>query len=146
MSQTQSIKTASGVEVLEPERTRRGVTYRPDIDIYETDDEIVLVADVPGASAEDVDLRFENGMLDLRVGVRERRAPDASYLFYEYGVGDFFRTFQVTEDVDPGRISAEITDGVLIVHLPKIEAAKPRRIEVKPGAGAAKGQAGGSAQ
>lgn len=116
-------------DIVERERTRP--SFRPDIDIYETRDEVVLVADVPGASGEDIDLSFENGVLDVHARIRPRRTENATYLAQEYGVGDFHRSFQVSEDVDSGGISAEISGGVLTVRLPKIAAAKPRKIEVR---------------
>jgi HSP20 family protein len=119
----------SADEAVGREHTRP--SFRPDIDIYETRDEIVLVADVPGASGDDIDLNFENGVLDLHARVRPRRAENAAYLVQEYGVGDFHRSFQVSEDVDSSRISAEISGGVLTVRLPKAAAARPRKIEVR---------------
>ena len=128
-TQTTTMHPAPGGEVVERERTRP--SFRPDIDIYETRDEVVLVADVPGASGEDIDLRFEGGVLDVHARVQPRRPENAQYLAREYGVGDFHRTFQVSEDVDSANITAEISGGVLTVRLPKTDVAKPRRIEVK---------------
>jgi HSP20 family protein len=127
----QSTKAANGTEVLEREQTRRGPWFRPDIDIYETTDELVVLADVPGASGESVDIRFENGLLTVNARIEQRQGEETDYAIQEYAVGDYSRTFQVSEDIDPSRITAELADGLLTVHLPKAEAAKPRKIQVQ---------------
>ncbi|UCG31862.1 MAG: Hsp20/alpha crystallin family protein [Phycisphaerales bacterium] len=119
-------------EVTRREHTRSGLHYRPNVDILESQDELTLLADLPGVKAEDVDIHFERGTLTLHGKVRPRQADKTNYLLREYGVGDFYRTFEVSESIDPSRIHAELKDGVLMLHLPKVEAAKPRKIEVKP--------------
>jgi HSP20 family protein len=85
---------------------------------------------VPGVRAEDVDLRFERGELTLHARVKQRQRPD-QYFLWEYEDGDFYRVFQVHETIDATRISAECKNGVLTVHLPKAEAAKPRQVQVR---------------
>lgn len=112
------------------ERTHGGVTYSPRIDIWESDDELVLYADLPGVDSEHLDIRFENRELTLH-GKVSARHEDTKFLDGEYGIGDFYRTFTIGEAVDVDRISAELQNGVLTLHLPKTEAVKPRRIEVK---------------
>lgn len=113
------------------ERTRSGRYFRPNVDIIEKPDELTLFADIPGASAESIEVSFENGVLTLHAAVADRQTDLTRYVWREYGVGDFYRTFQVTEEVDSTRITAEYHDGVLVLHLPKAEAAKPRRISVQ---------------
>jgi HSP20 family protein len=112
------------------EPTYGGTTYTPRCDIYETDDELVLCADLPGVEPGDADVRFENGQLEIYARCAPRQAG-ASYLAYEYGVGDFYRAFSIGEVIDADRIAAELKNGVLTVHLPKNEAVKPKRIAVK---------------
>lgn len=128
MSNQLAKKEQSGVATLE--RTRGGVTYTPRIDIWESDEELVLSADLPGVSPEDLDIQFENRELRIygKVGPRHE---DHNFLWGEYGIGDFYRTFTIGETIDSKRISAELQDGVLTLHLPKTEAVKPRRIAVK---------------
>ncbi|HEX3868874.1 MAG TPA: Hsp20/alpha crystallin family protein, partial [Pirellulales bacterium] len=104
--------------------------YRPMVDILETSDELLLRADVPGAKRDEIDIRFEDGQLTVHAPVAERYKDAASFFAVEYGVGDFYRTFRVSEQIDSSKINAEYADGVLIVHLPKTEAVKPRKIEV----------------
>ncbi len=112
------------------ERTQGGMTYSPRIDIWETDDELVLFADMPGVTAENLDVRFENRELRIH-GTVSPRHDNVNFLYGEYGIGDFFRTFAIGESIDADKISAELKDGVLTLHLPKTEAHKPRKIEVK---------------
>lgn len=113
------------------ELTRSGVYYRPNVDILEAQDELTLVADVPGADGNQMDIHFEEGTLTLLAKVPSRHRDNVEYLAQEYGVGDYYRTFQVSEAIDASKISAEYADGVLTLHLPKAEAVKPRKISVK---------------
>jgi len=117
----------------QPEQVRSGRTYVPVVDIIEQEDELLLLADVPGAKADGIDIRYERGELSIVARIEPRRSPDATYLLREYGVGDFVRTFQVGEGLDPSKIRAEVKAGVLTLHLPKAEAAKTRKIAVKAG-------------
>ena len=134
MSTTTSEKTVEKqpeTEVTRAERTRSGRFFRPNVDIVEKDDELMLIADMPGACAESIEINFENGVLTLHGRVCDRQQQNTSYLWREYGVGDFYRTFQVSEEIDASRISADYRDGVLVLHLPKSERARARRIAVK---------------
>jgi HSP20 family molecular chaperone IbpA len=128
MSELAKRETGSGVATVE--RTRGGVTYVPRFDIVETEEELMLFGDVPGVTQENVELRFENEHLVINAKVEPRHAGRKS-LYAEYGIGDFYREFRISEAVDAGKISAELNNGVLTVHLPKTEQVKPRRIEVK---------------
>lgn len=115
--------------VAQTERTWSGRTYRPNVDILERDDELMVLADMPGVHRDDVDINFENSMLTIHGRVRPRQEKPP-FLLREYGVGDFFRTFQVGEMIDVEHINAEYHDGVLTLHLPKVESARPRKIQV----------------
>jgi len=107
-------------------------TYSPNVDILETKDDLLLVADMPGVKSDSVDIHFENGELYLHGHVGDRQPGDQRYLLREYGVGDFYRVFQISEQIDAEKITAEYHAGVLTVRLPKVEAVKPRKILVKP--------------
>jgi HSP20 family molecular chaperone IbpA len=120
-------------EVTRAERTRSGQAYLPNVDIIELADELLVMADVPGARAEDIDIHFEKGSLEIHAKVPPRVTDGAHVLLQEYGVGDFHRCFEVSESIDAGRIHADYADGVLTLHLPKVEAVKPRKIAVKTG-------------
>jgi HSP20 family molecular chaperone IbpA len=112
------------------ERTCGSKTYSPRIDIWEAPDELVLYADMPGVPAGNVDIQFENRELTIHGKVPPRH-ENVEFLYGEYGVGDYYRTFAIGETVDAARISAEMQHGVLTLRLPKTEAVRPRRIEVR---------------
>jgi HSP20 family protein len=131
MKNTSAQKAEQQGTLPNPERTRT-VTYTPRVDIFERDDELVLFADVPGVKQEDVDLRFEKGELTLH-GRCAPRQPKGDLVAEEYGVGDFYRAFTISEQIDPEKIKASLQAGVLTVHLPKHERVKPRKITVKGG-------------
>jgi len=112
------------------ERTQGGPTYNPRIDIWETDEELIMQADLPGVHPDDLDIQFENRELRIH-GKVEPRHENVRFLYGEYGIGDFFRTFVIGENIDSEKIAGELKNGVLTLHLSKTEAVKPRRIEVK---------------
>lgn len=112
-----------------PEATRGGTYFTPRVDIYETEKELLLIADVPGVKGEDIDLRFDRGELVLHARV-QARPRQGNPLLREYEVGDFYRVFQVHESIDGGKIAATCKNGVLTLHLPKTAAAQPRQIKV----------------
>ena len=130
MRQDQKSQPEQGTATLE--RTHQGVTYTPHVDILETADELVLFGDLPGVEPQDLDVRFENKELIIHGRVAPRH-KNVEFSYGEYGVGDFYRAFSVGEAVDAEKISAELRNGVLVLHLPKSEAVKPRRIAVKTG-------------
>lgn len=107
-----------------------GPRYVPQVDILEDDENLYVVADLPGVDPKEVEVQFENGVLSIWGRVPPRTKDETSFLLREYGVGDFHRTFQVDESIDAARITAEYADGVLTLRLPKVEAARPRKIEV----------------
>lgn len=123
-------KEEKSTELAAPERTYNGVTFTPRCDIFETDDELVLYADLPGVEPGDADVRFENGQLEIYARCAPRQ-EGVNYLGYEYGIGDYYRAFTIGEATNSDKISAGLKNGVLTVRLPKSEAVKPKRIAVK---------------
>ena len=131
MSNQTTIAKREG-EVVQAERTRSRRVYHPSVDIIEKNDELLLLADLPGAKADDIDVNFEKGVLSVYARVNPRRKEEnTTLLTCEYGVGDYARTFRVNEGIDIGRIEAEFTSGVLTLHLPKTEAVMPKKVSVK---------------
>jgi HSP20 family protein len=129
MAENSTISTKTPVEQGSPESTRGGYYFTPRVDIFETDDELLVQADVPGVRAEDVDLRYERGELLLHARVSQKR-PD-HFALREYEVADFYRVFHIHESIDSTKISAECKHGVLTVHLPKADSARPRQVKVR---------------
>lgn len=105
-------------------------TFSPRFDVWEAKDEIVLYGDLPGVAPEHLDITFENRELTIR-GRVDRSQTGITFFHHEFGVGDFYREFLVGESIDGEKIDAELRDGVLTVHLPKADAAKPRQVEVR---------------
>jgi HSP20 family protein len=122
---------AATAEMSAPEHTRSGQVYRPDVDILEKGEELLILADMPGVKSDDIDVKFEDGTLTIYGRVTNGRLEREQFLLREYGVGDYYRTFRINEQIDPSQISAEMTEGVLTLHLPKAEQAKPRKIKVE---------------
>jgi HSP20 family protein len=104
--------------------------FNPPIDIYETTDGLVLYADLPGVTLEGLDLQIQDNRLTLYGRVMKHDPPEAVAVHSEYQVGDFLRSFILSDEVDHDRIQAKLSNGVLRVELPRAPRAKPRRIEV----------------
>lgn len=130
MPENKAVLQKEPTEQTRSETTRSGVTFTPRVDIFETDQELTVYADVPGVRSEGVDLRYENGELVLHGRVHPRH-PERGFLLNEYEEGDFYRAFTIHESIDSSRISAECKNGVLTVHLPMVERARPRQITVR---------------
>jgi len=128
--ETELTKTQVNGNTAVAERTRNGVIYTPRFDIVETEGELTLYGDLPGVTQENLDVRFENGELTIQ-GRVEPRCAGREFVYGEYGIGDFYRSFTISEAIDSEKISAELRSGVLTLHLPKAEAVRPRRISVK---------------
>jgi len=115
------------------ERTRDSRCFIPRADIYEVDDQIIIVADVPGAKEDSVEVTLEKNVLTLNAYV-EPVLPEGFALSYaEYEVGDYQRSFKLSSEIDQEKIAATIKDGVLRLYLPKVGAARSRTIAVKAG-------------
>jgi len=113
------------------ERTRSGRVYMPLTDIVETRDDIWVYADMPGADQGSVDVTLENNILTIEGFVDSGPRENLRLVRGEYGIGDFHRTFTLSDVVDRGQIEASIQNGVLKLRLPKAEPAKARKIEVR---------------
>jgi HSP20 family protein len=104
--------------------------YSPPIDIFETEEGLVLHADLPGVSIKTLELQVQDNKLTLFGRVNPVVPAEARAVHQEYGVGDFLRSFILSDEVDYDRITATMNNGVLKVVLPKAPKTKPRRIEV----------------
>ena len=113
------------------EQNRKIPTVSPLVDIYENDDEILLHADMPGVVKDNIKVNIDNGTLTL-LAVRNLETKKSA-IWEEFGNVEYKRSFSVPQTIDVSKVDAELKDGVLRLHLPKSEAAKPRQIEIKAG-------------
>lgn len=112
------------------ERTREGREFLPLADIYESKDVVVVTADMPGVDPSKVDVTLEGSVLTIRGGVEEQEPEGMSLGYREYLVGDFARSFSLSDEVDRDGIEANLSNGVLTLTLPKV-GPRRKRIEVK---------------
>ena len=105
--------------------------WAPSVDVYETENELVIMADLPEVSEKDIDLRVENNMLTIR-GERkfEQKVKEENYLRMERSYGSFSRSFSLSNTVDTQAIKAEYTDGVLNITLPKRAESKSKQVKI----------------
>ena len=120
-------------EVTNKEQTRPGPVFVPTVDIFETEDRITLLADMPGVASDRVSIDLHEDQLAITGEVEPQGTDKERVLLREYEIGRFHRTFTVSDRIDQGKITASMSDGVLRLVLPKAEKARPRRIEVKAG-------------
>lgn len=132
MPDERKLQVQTGEGPVEAERVGTPA-FLPAVDIYETGDGAVLVADLPGCDVSNVAIRFEDGILTLTGRIKPDDVPDHELTYSEYRVGDFERTFSVSELVDPAKIHASVKDGVLRILLPKSEESKPKKIQINLG-------------
>jgi HSP20 family protein len=103
----------------------------PAVDVFENESEILLHTDMPGVLKDDISINIDNGKMILS-GIRKLQST-GSTTWCELTDVEFRRTFAVPQSIDVNKVHAELKDGVLRLHLPKSEAAKPRQIEIKAG-------------
>ena len=112
------------------ERTVPGRFYVPTTDVYETEDALTVVMEVPGVGREDVAVELKDDVLRVEGRIDFAKYGGMEPVYTEYGVGHWARTFALSDKVDRERIGAQLEDGVLTLTLPKTAEAKPRRIAV----------------
>jgi HSP20 family protein len=115
----------------EEESTIPARVFLPTADIYETNDALNVVLEMPGVDKNSVDIRVEDGVLKIEGRLDFSKYQGLQPLYTEYNVGHYSRSFRLSSKIDQNKIAAELNDGVLSLLLPKIEEAKPRTIQVK---------------
>jgi HSP20 family protein len=120
-------------ELTGKEQTRPGPVFVPSVDIFETEQEITLLADMPGVASDRVSIDLNEDQLTITGDIEAQGTEKERVLLREYQTGRFERSFSVSDRIDQGKITASMSDGVLRLVLPKAEKAKPRKIEVKTG-------------
>lgn len=114
------------------ESTRAGREFLPRADIYETKENVVIVADLPGVDAADIDLTLERNLLTLRGRVEQSDGDSGGLAWSEYEIGDYVRSFKLSGEVDRENIGAQLKHGVLTLTLPKVGTVR-KQIEVTVG-------------
>ncbi|GGY38419.1 Hsp20/alpha crystallin family protein [Parvularcula lutaonensis] len=104
--------------------------YRPDTDIYDDGDRVIIEADLPGCSVDDIDITLENGVLTIKSQQPRQSRSGWRPIYTEYGEGRFERSFALTDDIDQDKIDASVRNGVLRLELHRSESTKPRRISI----------------
>ncbi len=126
--QKQEVTAVEGAE-----RTRARRVYIPHVDIYETDEAIIVLADMPGVDEKGVDITVEKNVLTIKGYLEPEQPVNYTPAYTEYEVGDYERNFTLPNEIDRDNIDATMQNGVLRLYLPKAGPAKTRKISVKAG-------------
>jgi len=113
------------------ERTRSKRLYAPPVDIVEEKDNLFLVADMPGVDENSLDITLDKNVLTIYGTVEPEMPENHRLVSAEYGIGDYQRTFTLSDEIDREKIEATVKNGVLRLTLPKAQTAKTRKIPVK---------------
>jgi len=105
--------------------------FLPTTDIFENEDALTLVLEMPGVDRDNININVENGVLTVEGRINFSKYEGLQPVYSEYNIGPYRRTFRISSRIDQEEIRAEMRDGVITLVLPKAEQAKPRRIEVK---------------
>jgi HSP20 family molecular chaperone IbpA len=105
--------------------------FVPTADIYESQDALTVILEMPGVERDNVDVRVEEGMLNIEGRLDPVKYQGLLPLYTEYNIGHYARGFRLSSKIDQSKITADLNDGVLCLTLPKAEQAKPRTIKVK---------------
>lgn len=115
------------------EQTKPGLVFTPSVDIFETEREITLLADMPGVKADHLNVDLRDDTLTLTGDVAAEAGTPGEQVYTEYETGRYYRQFSLSEVIAQDKIDAKLKDGVLRLTLPKVEKATPRRITVQAG-------------
>ncbi|MFZ5569293.1 MAG: Hsp20/alpha crystallin family protein [Thermodesulfobacteriota bacterium] len=132
MTDSKEIQVKEKQAVASPaEQTKPGPVFSPEVDIFETESNIVLLADMPGVKADHLTIDLRDNTLTIKGEVAPYEGPNEEDIVIEYEVGQFARQFSLSDTIDQARIEAKLEDGVLRLTLPKVEKATPRKITVQ---------------
>ena len=132
MASTQELQVQQKRELENKEETTIPARiFVPAADIYEADNDLTVILEMPGVEKNNVDIRVEDGVLSVEGRLDLAKYQGLQPLYTEYNIGHYARTFRLSSKIDQNKIAAEMKDGVLALKLPKVEEAKPRTIQVK---------------
>ena len=133
-SETKELKVKEKQELTTPaEQTRPGLVFSPQVDIFETDQAITVLADLPGIQADQLSIDLRDDTLTLSTDMPPRDGRDEEPILIEYETGKYYRQFTLSNVIDQAKIDAKLQDGVLRLTLPKVAKATPRTITVSAG-------------
>jgi len=133
-TQSKELKVREKQEMTSPaEQTMPGLVFTPAVDIFETEKEITLLADMPGVKADDLTIDLRDNTLTLSADIAPVDNRDEQEILVEYESGRYYRQFTVGELINQETIDAKLNDGILRLTLPKVEKATPKKIAVKTG-------------
>jgi len=128
---TKELQAKEKHELTHPaEKTRPGLMFTPDVDIFETEQALTLLADMPGVTTESLTIDLRDNVLTITGETGSSKKADETPLLVEYNTGTYYRQFSLSDIIDQEKIDANLKDGVLRLTLPKIEKATPRKITV----------------
>jgi HSP20 family molecular chaperone IbpA len=128
---TKDLQVKDKQEISSPaEQTKPGLVFTPAVDIFENDTELILLADMPGVDADNLDIDLREDTLTLVGEIDTNEQPHGEELLTEYEVGKFYRQFTIPEVIDQDGIDAQLKDGVLRLTLPKVKKAAQRKISI----------------
>ncbi|HTR13810.1 MAG TPA: Hsp20/alpha crystallin family protein [Roseiarcus sp.] len=131
MAQSKEMAVREKKEVAaKEEKTIPGRYFVPPADIYETDEALAVVLEMPGVEKKDIEVSLENDVLTVDGRIDFSKYRDVEPVYAEYNVGHYARSFSLSDRIDRDKISANIEDGVLTLTLPKAKAAQPKRISI----------------
>jgi HSP20 family protein len=112
------------------EQTMSGLLFTPEVDIFETDTEITLLADIPGVSPDGLDIDLRENTLTIIGNIEPFKGADEEHVLIEYETGKYYRQFTISQVIDQEKINADLKDGVLRLKMPKARKAVPRKIAI----------------
>jgi HSP20 family protein len=128
----QELQVQQKQEVEKPQESTRPMrAFSPTTDIFETDEALTMLLEMPGVDRENIEISVENGVLTVEGKINFSKYEGLQPVYSEYNVGPFRRSFRISSRIDQDKIKAEMQSGVITLVLPKAEEAKPRRIEIK---------------
>jgi HSP20 family molecular chaperone IbpA len=132
MADSKDIKVREKQELATPaEQTKPGAVFTPQVDIFETEREITLLADIPGVKSDHLNIDLRDDILTITGDFEPVESSAEEDVLIEYATGRFYRQFTLSEVIDQSKIDAKLGDGVLRLTLPKVEKATPRKIAIK---------------
>jgi len=133
MDNESTLSKTSAEQAAAAERTRSGCCYRPNVDILEEHDELLVLADMPGVPKDQLELKVQADTLSIEGRVVSPTPEGLEAVYAEVRIPRYRRTFTLSRELDASKVDASLKDGVLTLRIPKQAHAQPRRIEVQAG-------------